>query len=516
MNQYVFDPVKPVVETKFGKLRGVTYGDVNIFMGVKYAEAKRFHMPQDQQPWEGIKNAYTYGPVAPLMVPATPPSYYRGLHMLQKYGEDCQNLNIWAPNSSTKEKKPVFVWIHGGGYFAGNALEEYSFDGFNMAHNGDVVFVSINHRLNILAHLNLADYGNEFKNSVNVGIADLVAALKWIHENIATFGGDPQNVTICGHSGGGGKVQCLYQIEEAAPYFQRGIVLSGSMSNDMTDTQEGSRKAAKAILDELNISKENIDKIYEVSYEELVNAYKRSAKSISDSGVSVKWSPVKDDYFRGFPLDTGFMPWSADKPLIFGSTLGEFLIGQIPAQEREKMDEKARLSCVKERFGSNADKLIELFKKAYPSHDIIDLTCMDTMVRIPTLDTAILHSENNKNNTYIFIAAYNAPEDDRIPLWHGGEVCYILQNEDRVYVLNEAVYGQKLAKIFSSLTLNFIHSGDPNTEYLPKWEPVTKDHPYTMIIDKECSCLESHDKELTALLDTLAPKFVLDFGKMLG
>ena len=514
MNQYIFEPVKPVVETKFGKLRGVTYGDVNIFMGVKYANAKRFHMPTEQESWDGIKNAYTYGPVAPLMLPATPPSYYRGLHMLQKYSEDCQNLNIWAPKTKKGEKKPVFVWIHGGGYFAGNALEEYSFDGFNMAHNSDVVFVSINHRLNILAHLNLADYGDEFKNSVNVGIADLVAALKWIHENIEAFGGDPENVTICGHSGGGGKVQCLYQIEEAAPYFQRGIVLSGSMSNEMTDTQEVSRKAAKVILDELGITKENIDKIYDISYEELTNADKKVVRKLSESGIGVKWSPVKDDYFRGFPLDVGFMPWSIDKPLIFGSTIGEFLVGQVPAEQREQMDENARLACVKERYGAEADKLIELFRKAYPTHDIMDLTCMDTMVRIPTLETALLHSKNGKNNTYIFIAAYNAPEDDWIPLWHGGDVCYILQNEDRVYVLNEAIYGQKLADIFSTMTVNFVKTGNPNTKYLPKWEPVSAEHPYTMVIDRECACLENHDKELTELLEKLVPKFELDFSRM--
>ena len=146
--------------------------------------------------------------------------------MLRKEGEDCQNLNIWAPRILNGEKKPVFVWIHGGGYFAGNALEEYSFDGFNLAHYGDVVFVSINHRLNILGFLDLSEYGPRFANSVNAGIVDIVMALKWIHENIAAFGGDSENVTLCGHSGGGGKVECMYQLEEAAPCFQRGIVLS--------------------------------------------------------------------------------------------------------------------------------------------------------------------------------------------------------------------------------------------------------------------------------------------------
>ena len=506
MNQFVFEPVKPVIETKFGNLRGVTYGDVNIFMGIKYAEAKRFHMPVEQQPWEGIKNAYTYGPITYQMLPPNPPSYYRGLHMLQKQSEDCQNLNIWAPKTVNGEKKPVFVWMHGGGYFAGNALEEYSFDGFNLAHYGDVIFVSINHRLNILAHLNLADYGEEFKNSVNVGIADLVAALKWIHENIAAFGGDPENVTICGHSGGGGKVQCMFQIEEAAPYFQRGIVLSGAMGSFSPNPDSDSRKGAKAILDELGITKDNIDKLYEVSFDELAGAYRKVSRSLAEAGVRMTWCPIANDYFRGFPGEVGVMPWSKNKPIIYGSTLGEFPVVKLTVEEKEAMTEDDKISFLKDRFGEDAERLMELFRKAYPKHDILDLAYMDSMVRVPTLKSALKHAEAGNNNTYIFLAAYNAPEDGWIPLWHGGEVCYIFMNEDKVYVLNEAIYGQKLGNIFSTLTLNFVKYGDPNNKYLPKWEPITTDYHYTMVIDRECECLEAFDEELVELYDKHSPR----------
>ena len=153
MNPYVFEPIRPVVQTKFGKLRGVTYGDINIFMGVEYAKAKRFHMPEEPQTWEGIKDAYRHGPIAMQVLAPNTFSYYRGLHMLELQSEDCQNLNIWAPKTLNGEKKPVFVWIHGGGFFGGNAFEEISFDGFNLAYHGDVIFVSINHRQNIQAEI---------------------------------------------------------------------------------------------------------------------------------------------------------------------------------------------------------------------------------------------------------------------------------------------------------------------------------------------------------------------------
>ena len=122
MNQYAFERERPIVDTKYGKLCGVTYGNVNIFMGVEYAKAKRFHMPEELEPWEGVKNAYQHGPVAVQLSPANPFSYYRGLHVLEKESEDCQNVNIWAPRAHEGEKKPVFVWIHGGGFFGGNAF----------------------------------------------------------------------------------------------------------------------------------------------------------------------------------------------------------------------------------------------------------------------------------------------------------------------------------------------------------------------------------------------------------
>lgn len=512
MSNFIFEPVKPIVETKFGKLRGVTYGDVNIFMGVKYAEAKRFHMPVEQQSWEGIKDAYTHGPVAMLTRPNTPFGHYRGLKLIQNYSEDCQNLNIWAPKTANGEKKPVFVWMHGGGYFAGNALEEYSFDGLNLAHYGDVVVVSVNHRLNIVAHMNMADYGDEFKNSVNVGMADLVASLKWINENIAAFGGDPDNVTIAGHSGGGGKIQAMYQIEEAAPYFARGIVLSGPMGGEADDAQEKTRAVAKAVMDELGITKENIEEVYEIPYEELAAAVEKVTPELAKKGIRAGWQPVKDDYFRGAPADVGFMPWSKDKPIIFGSTLGEFAMIDFTVDEKLAMTEEDKLAYLRKRFGEeNADKLIELFKAAYPCHDnILDIAYADTHFRIPTLKAALAHAESGNNNTYIFVASYNSVEDGSIPIWHGGEVAYLLMNTDKCFVLNEAIYGEKYTNIFSTMTLNFMKTGNPNNKYLPEWKPLTSEEHNTMIIDKVCENRIDHDTEFIDLLVKVAPP--LRFG----
>ncbi len=506
MNQYVFEPVKPVVETKFGKLRGVTYGDVNIFLGVKYATARRFHMPEEQEPWEGVKNAYAHGPVAPLMGGHNPFDIYRGLHLLQVEREDCQNLNIWAPKTLNGEKKPVFVWMHGGGFFGGNAFEEYSFDGFNLAHYGDIVFVSINHRLNILGHFNLAAYGEEYKNSVNAGIADLVAALKWIHENIAAFGGDPNNVTLCGHSGGGAKVCSMFQIEEAKDYFSRGICMSGVVPKQEADPEDSVAIAA-ATLKELNIGDDEVDKVCDVPLNELIDAANRAAKSLGMRSAAFVFAPMHNDWYYGLPNEAGWAPYSIEKPMMFGTVLGEFPRVRLTPEQKEAMTEADKIAFMKEQYGDKAEELIDLFRKAYPSHDIIDLPYTDLTFRIPTRNTAIAKSKLSPDNTWVYLCSYDTIEDGNVPMWHGGDVCYAFMNEDRVFVLNEAIYGQKLSQIFSTSFLNFIKYGDPNNKYLPVWKPLTEDHHYTMIIDRECELADGHDDKLVDLLNDLGLTF---------
>lgn len=504
MNHNVFEQERPLAHTKFGTLRGVTYGDVNIFMGVPYAHAKRFQMPVEIEPWEGIKDAYHHGPVAMQAMETNPFAYYRGLHMLEKQSEDCQNVNIWAPKTMNGEKKAVFVFIHGGGFFAGNAFEEISFDGFNMAHNSDVIFVSINHRLNILGHLNMEEYGEEFWNSANVGIADLVSAMKWIHENIAAFGGDPENVTICGHSGGGGKVQCLFQIPEAAPYFQKGMVMSGARAGTLYPevTPEESRETARKLMDLLGITKENIEKVYDIPFSEIAAAARKVAAPFS-------WAPVANSYFPGFPADAGLSPCSKDKPVIYSSTLGEFPAVSIETEKKMAMTEEDQVAYLKELLGDKAERMMELFRQAYPDHPILDLAFMESGRRYAAVKSAQVHAAAGCKNAYIMMCSYNVPENGWLPIWHGGEMAYIFQNEDKVLVLNEAIWGQKWAQILSTLTINFVKYGDPNNKYLPKWEPVKDGNNSTMIVDKHPRNVVGHDDELVQMFAEYGPKFVI-------
>ena len=222
----------PVVQVKGGKLRGFRDGKTFTFLGIPYAEAERFEMPKPVQAWEGIKGAQAWGPVCPI-----PPASTVGgddfvfPHRYWVENEHCQVLNVWTQSTAAKTRKPVMVWMHGGGFTNGSSMESYAYDGKTLSEFGDVVAVSVNHRLNIIGTLDLSAYGPEYASSRNTGMADLVAALQWVHENIEAFGGDPGNVTIFGQSGGGGKVIRLMHMPAAKGLFHKVICESGGAVN---------------------------------------------------------------------------------------------------------------------------------------------------------------------------------------------------------------------------------------------------------------------------------------------
>jgi len=200
----------PIVQVKSGKLRGFRDGKTSTFLGIPYAEAERFEMPNSVKPWDGVRSAQTWGPVSPIPVQDRPGADdFVFPHRYWLENEACQVLNIWTQTASASVKRPVMVWMHGGGFTNGSSMEAYAYEGKNLSEFGDVVVVSVNHRLNIIGTMDLSAYGPQYENSRYTGMADLVAALQWVQENIAQFGGDPANVTIFGQSGGGGKVMRL-------------------------------------------------------------------------------------------------------------------------------------------------------------------------------------------------------------------------------------------------------------------------------------------------------------------
>ena len=225
-----------VVRTAKGQVAGYIQGGVYIYKGIPYAKAERFRAPEETDEWDGIRSCRQYGPVCPQ--PARQGWANDEIAFAFNWNdgwssEDCLRLNVWTPNIADSGKRPVMVWLHGGGYTAGSGQELPSYDGSSLAASEDVVVVTVNHRLNVLGFLDLSAFGEKYASSGNAGMLDIVAALKWVRNNIAAFGGDPSNVTIFGQSGGGGKVTTLLAMPSAKGLFHKAIVQSGSMLRTM-------------------------------------------------------------------------------------------------------------------------------------------------------------------------------------------------------------------------------------------------------------------------------------------
>ncbi|MFL6451142.1 MAG: carboxylesterase family protein [Bryobacteraceae bacterium] len=259
----------PVVQVKGGKLRGLKDGRIFTFLGIPYAQAERFELPKPVPAWDSIKGAQVWGPVCPIpQATSVGPDDVVFPHRYWVENENCQVLNVWTQSLSTDGKKPVMVWMHGGGFTNGSSMESYAYDGKTLSEFGDVVVVSVNHRLNIIGTLDLSAYGPEYANSRYTGMADLVAALEWVRDNIEAFGGDPGNVTIFGQSGGGGKVTRLMQMPSAKGLFHRAISESGGSLNyrntDPAKSIEHQQAIAAATLKNLNLDGNQIEQLKKV------------------------------------------------------------------------------------------------------------------------------------------------------------------------------------------------------------------------------------------------------------
>ncbi len=315
----------PVVTVKGGKLRGLREGKTYSFLGVRYAEAERFAQPKEVQPWEGIKNAQVWGTVCPSPPPTAVSSDELVFpHRFWPANENCQYLNVWTQNMTPAVKKPVMVWMHGGGFTNGSSMEGYAYDGRSLSEFGDVVAVSVNHRLNIIGTLDLSAYGPEYANSRQTGMADLVSSLQWVHDNIEAFGGDPGNVMIFGQSGGGGKVVRLMHMPAAKGLFHKVSAQSGSTSYrgvDPAASIKAQQTLAAATLKNLNLTGTQIDKLKTVPYLELLAAGTAASQAVSrDLGIQVGgWNPIADDQY----VMREFCDWADNIPVISGTVFSE-------------------------------------------------------------------------------------------------------------------------------------------------------------------------------------------------
>lgn len=494
-----------VAQTANGKVAGYIQDGVTIFKGIPYAKANRFEAPVQADSWEGIRSCRQYGPVSPQGARsgwandeiAFAFNWNDGVQ-----GEDCLRLNVWTPALDSR-KRPVMVWLHGGGYSAGSGQELPSYDGTSLAFAEDVVVVSINHRLNVLGFLDLSAYGEKYAKSANAGLLDIVASLKWVRDNIAAFGGDPSNVTIFGQSGGGGKVTTLLATPCAKGLFHKAIVQSGSMLRTMESKY--SRKIGIATVRNLGLDASSIDKISEVPYGELLAAGEKAIAQVKAEadrdGVAsfiFGWAPTVDGaVLPSQPFDPQAPAMSADIPMIIGTTRHEFsMTTYVPALRNAGREEV--IGILKGRYGEGTERFLELFAKAYPGSKPADMLDADFVFRPSAIEQALRKSLQGAAPVYMYMFNWESPVLDGIlRSTHCMEIPFVFNNADRhASMTGGGAQAMELASKMSHCWAEFARCGKPSAEGLPEWEPFEAEKRAVMFFDNTCKMSYSHDKEL--------------------
>ncbi len=504
---FQYDEV-PEIQTTSGRLKGYFYNGEYIFKGIPYAHAERFQMPSEAK-WDGVKDVTSYGLVCPLLEQDIPRGELLVPHRYWPQDEHCQSLNIWTTTLDDKVQKPVVVWLHGGGYFAGSSIEQVAYDGFNMCMFGDVVVVSVNHRLNILGYLDLSPFGEKYANSGNAGHADMVAALRWIQKNIALFGGDPHNVTIFGQSGGGMKVADLMQIEAADGLFHKGLMMSGVSSDGVQPSCTGDgREIVRALLDELHIEEAEIEKLETVPYYELAKAYLKVRPAIAEKGGYIGGAPLINDYYKGHPLGHGLREPAGKIPVMIGTVFGEFSFAPALFNKLE-LTEPEMEEIVGKVYGKYTKAIMQAFAKAYPGKNPMDVLYVDRAMRQPSKQLAQLFAEAGNTNVYLYDFTLEFPFMHNKIAWHCSDIPFFFHNTDKVEVCGMPGVTDKLEEQIFGAFMNFVKSGTPGFEKLPAWPAVTTEHEPTMILDRACEVRINFDDALYELIDGILPPFNL-------
>ena len=504
--KFICTRTEPVVQTKAGKLRGFQLDSTYVFQGIKYADAERFQAPKPVQPWEGVKDALSYGFVCPLMNQETPNGEVMVPHRYWPMSEHCQYLNVWTQSLDPQAKKPVLVWLHGGGFAAGSSIEQQAYDGENMSRYGDVVVVSLNHRLNILGYLDLEPFGEKYKNSCNAGNADMVEALRWIHDNIGNFGGDPENVTLFGQSGGGMKVWTLMQTPEADGLFHKGVVQSGLIEGFTGNDRADGRRIAAALLEELGLGENDVEQLEKVPYDRLAAAYRKAAPVLERQGVYVGGNPAPNDFYVGDPRVVGFTEHARTIPVMVGTVFGEFAFGPgVP--NKYELPEAEKKAMVAEKYGEGSEELIRLFRQAWPEKDLTDLLVLDSLFRAPSRDFIEKKAAHPESPTFSYLFSYEFPYDGGKPAWHCSEIPFVFRNSCLVPVCNEPGVTDKLEEQVFGAWIAFARNGNPSHPALPDWPACKPGEEQVMVFDRECGVRRNFDAELIALHQKLAPPF---------
>ena len=461
-------------------------------------------MGKNQKPekWEGIKDTIWWGNTAPQIMDRR----YAAVHYsfadhwnYDDVSEDCLKLNVWTNGIADGKKRPVLVWLHGGGFTNGNGIEQDGYHGENFAKSKDVVFVSINHRLGPIGFTDLSGVGGEkYASSGNVSQLDIIASLHWVRDNIANFGGDPGNVTIMGQSGGGAKVTCTMSMPAAKGLVHKGVALSGSMlkAND----QEYARKLGQYVLEAAGLTAAEVDKLQEIpwrAYIDIANkALDRMRKENPQPGFRGGFGPVADGVnvpkgeFFSNPNDH-----TADMPLMICTTFHEWGATRTNAQ-LEAAGEAEIIEAMKQRFGDKSAEVYKAYAANFPGKKPAEIM---TLAASNRANAVACGNAKAKQKAPVYMAWFGWEPNlynGRMRAFHCIDICFWYDNTDRMYThTGGGKRPRLLSEKMSASLLAFMKTGNPNTGTLPNWPKFTAEKGETMVLNDASEVKNDPDRE---------------------
>ncbi len=480
-----------IATTTAGKVRGVVVDSIHIFKGVRYGAdtaTTRFAAPRVPEPWSDVRDALEYG----NSTPQGPAGDGGGLFASWRpnpplpMSEDCLFLNVWSPSLRDGKKRPILVWLHGGGFTTGSGSSN-AYEGTRLAKRGDVVVVTINHRLNVFGHLYLGQYGSQFADSGNAGVLDIVLALEWVRDNAAEFGGDASNVTIFGESGGGAKVSVLMAMDRARGLFHRGIVQSGPWLRATPAGDAG--EAAARVVEQLGLTQDTIDQIRTLPTERILSAWRKAAPA----GRSIADGPVLDGRtLTRHPFEPDAAPQGRNVPMMIGvcATETSMLIGAAQPELFDLTWSSLREKLAPQLAGLDASETIAQYRKLHPEYSPAEayfrITSDRGFYRSSMLQADRKAAEGGAP-VYFYILEWRTPvHGGKWMTPHALDIGFVFDNVAR----SEAMSGvgeeqQRLADIMSETWLAFARTGDPNNATLPEWPRYDAGRRATMVLDLE-------------------------------
>lgn len=462
-----------IANTSNGQLRGLKLDepDVLVFKGVRYGEStagsQRFKPPVPAADWDGVRDATEFGPVCPQSGKV---GAHTREHKKLPQSEDCLFLNVWTP-ALDDGKRPVMVWLHGRG-FAQGAGSEPLYDGARLADRGDVVIVTINHRLNVFGYIHLEEIGgSEYAGSGLAGMIDAELALRWVRENTTAFGGDPDNVTIFGESGGGVKVSTMLAMPTSKGLFHQAIIQSGPGIRGVS-ARRGTANA-QALMTKLDVK--TIKELQQVPADTL----RQTAESLR-----AQWAPVVDGvHLPVHPFDPTPASTALDVPIMIGACRDESALFLAGDPEQGTMTEAALIERTAPILGDQQDEVIRTFKASRPDASPWDLFVAISGQRFQHGSIMLAERQAAATDTPIWMFSFEFDGAGLLGPSHGSEIAHAFNNAsaDNPDARNiEDIKNTESA--VSEAWIAFARTGNPNHSGLPDWPDYKQDRA-TMVFD---------------------------------